>query len=220
MKKVLIAPSILSCNFLKLEQEIRDVEKAGADLIHVDVMDGHFVPNITIGPMFVKALKTITTTAVDVHLMIENPQQYVHEFIEAGADIVTVHAEADVHLLRTLDMIRSQGRKAGVSLNPSTPLAFIEYAIYEIDLLLIMTVNPGFGGQQYITSMEPKITAARDMISKSSKNIDLEVDGGIKVSNVKRVVKAGANIVVMGTEIFHSGNYATKIKEVRKVLKS
>ena len=219
MKKVLIAPSILSCNFLKLEQEIRDVEKAGADLIHVDVMDGHFVPNITIGPMFVKALKTITTTALDVHLMIENPQQYVPEFIEAGADIVTVHAEADVHLLRTLDMIRSQGRKAGVSLNPSTPLAFIEYAIYEIDLLLIMTVNPGFGGQQYITSMEPKITAARDMIRKSGKNIDLEVDGGIKASNVKRVVKAGANIVVMGTEIFHSGNYATKIKEVRKVLK-
>ncbi len=220
MKKTLIAPSILSCNFLKLEQEIRDVEKAGADLIHVDVMDGHFVPNITIGPMFVKALKTITTTALDVHLMIENPQQYVPEFIEAGADIVTVHAEADVHLLRTLDMIRSQGRKAGVSLNPSTPLAFIEYAIYEIDLLLIMTVNPGFGGQQYITSMEPKITAARDMIRKSGKNIDLEVDGGIKASNVKRVVNAGANIVVMGTEIFHSSDYATKIKEVRKVLKS
>lgn len=220
MKKTLIAPSILSCNFLKLEQEIRDVEKAGADLIHVDVMDGHFVPNITIGPMFVKALKTITTTALDVHLMIENPQQYVPEFIEAGADIVTVHAEVDVHLLRTLDMIRSQGRKAGVSLNPSTPLAFIEYAIYEIDLLLIMTVNPGFGGQQYITSMEPKITAARDMIRKSGKNIDLEVDGGIKASNVKRVVNAGANIVVMGTEIFHSSDYATKIKEVRKVLKS
>lgn len=219
MEKIRIAPSILSCNFLKLEQEIRDVEIAGADLIHVDVMDGHFVPNITIGPMFVKALKPITTTALDVHLMIENPQKYVPDFIEAGADIITVHAEADVHLLRTLDMIRSGGKKAGVSLNPSTPLSFIEYTINELDLLLIMTVNPGFGGQQYIASMEPKIKAARAMIKKSGKKIDLEVDGGIKASNIVRVVQAGANIVVMGTEIFHSGNYASKFKEVRKILK-
>jgi ribulose-phosphate 3-epimerase len=220
MEKIRIAPSILSCNFLNLGQEIKDVERAGADLIHVDVMDGHFVPNITIGPMFVKALKTIVMTTLDVHLMIENPQKYVPDFIEAGADIVTVHAEADVHLLRTLDMIRSGGRKAGVSLNPSTPLSFVEYAINEIDLLLIMTVNPGFGGQQYIPSMEAKIKAARNMIRKSGKKIDLEVDGGIKASNVKRVVQAGANIVVMGTEIFHSADYAAKIKEVRKVLKS
>jgi ribulose-phosphate 3-epimerase len=219
MEKIQIAPSILSCNFLRLEQEIVDVEKAGADLIHVDVMDGHFVPNITIGPMFVKALKPISKTALDVHLMIENPQKYVPDFIDAGADIITVHAEADVHLLRTLDMVRSSGKKAGVSLNPSTPLSFVEYAIHDIDLLLTMTVNPGFGGQQYIASMEPKIRAARSMIRNSGKNIDLEVDGGIKASNVHRVVAAGANIVVMGTEIFHSGNYAAKIKEVRKAFK-
>jgi ribulose-phosphate 3-epimerase len=220
MQKIRIAPSILSCNFLKLEQEIMDVERAGADLIHVDVMDGHFVPNITIGPMFVEALKRIAKTTLDVHLMIENPQKYVADFIQAGADIVTVHAEADIHLLRTLDMIKSGGKKAGVSLNPSTPLSFIEYAMNEIDLLLIMTVNPGFGGQRYITSMEPKIRAAGSMIRNSGKKIDLEVDGGIKASNVKRVVLAGANIIVMGTEIFHSGNYAAKIKEVRKALKS
>jgi ribulose-phosphate 3-epimerase len=169
--------------------------------------------------MFVKALKPITTTALDVHLMIDNPQKYVPDFIEAGADIITVHAEADVHLFRTLDMIRSGGKKAGVSLNPSTPLSFIEYAINEIDLLLIMTVNPGFGGQKYIASMESKIKTARTMIRKSGKKIDLEVDGGIKASNVMRVVQAGANIVVMGTEIFHSGDYASKFKEVRKVLK-
>ena len=156
MDKVRIAPSILSCNFLKLGEEIREVERAGADLIHVDVMDGHFVPNITIGPMFVEALKTISSTQLDVHLMIDNPQKYVPDFIAAGADIITVHVEADVHLFRTIDMIKSQGRKAGVSLNPSTPLSLIEYVIEEVDLVLVMTVNPGFGGQQYIASMEPK----------------------------------------------------------------
>jgi len=220
MERIRIAPSILSCNFLKLEEEIRDVEEAGADLIHIDVMDGHFVPNITIGPMFVKAIKTITTTVLDVHLMIENPQRYVTEFLDAGADILTVHAEADVHLFRTLDMIRSQGRRAGVSLNPSTSLTSIEHAINEIDLILVMTVNPGFGGQQYIGAMEPKISAARKMINESGKKIDLEVDGGIKASNVRRVTQAGADIVVMGTEIFHSGDYKTKIMEVRKLLES
>jgi ribulose-phosphate 3-epimerase len=219
MADIQIAPSILSCNFLKLEDEIRAVEEAGADLIHIDVMDGHFVPNITIGPMFVEAIKKISSRQLDVHLMIENPQKYVPSFLDAGSDILTVHAEADIHLMRTIDMIRSQGKKAGVSLNPSTPLSAIQYVLQEIDLLLIMTVNPGFGGQQYIASMEPKIREAREMIRQIGRPIDLEVDGGIKASNVRRVVDMGSNVVVMGTEIFHSGDYAAKIQEVRRVLK-
>lgn len=214
----LIAPSILSCDFLRLGKEMQDVEEAGADLIHVDVMDGHFVPNITIGPMFVEALKSIASKDLDVHLMIDNPQEFVPRFIEAGADIITVHVEADVHLLRTIDMIKSGGKRAGVSLNPSTPLSSIEYVIDEIDLLLIMTVNPGFGGQAYITSMENKIRRAREMIRRAGKPIDIEVDGGVKASNVRDVVQAGANVVVMGTEIFHSGDYAAKLREIRKIL--
>lgn len=218
MGDIRIAPSILSCDFLNLGEEIRKVEKGGADLIHVDVMDGHFVPNITIGPMFVEALKTISTKELDVHLMIDDPQKYVPTFITAGADIITVHVEADVHLFRTIDMIKSSGRKAGISLNPSTPLSLIECVLNEIDMVLVMTVNPGFGGQQYIPSMEPKIREARKMIDRLGRLIDVEVDGGIKANNVRKVVDAGANIVVMGTEIFHSGDYQEKIKEVRKML--
>jgi ribulose-phosphate 3-epimerase len=210
-----IAPSILACNFLRLEQEITAVEKAGADLIHVDVMDGHFVPNLTIGPLIVEAVKRISTSPLDVHLMIDNPDRFVTAFARAGADIVTVHAEADMHLLRTMDLIKSQGKRAGVSLNPSTPLSMIEYALDQMDLLLIMTVNPGFGGQRYIASMETKIARARDMIKSSGREIDLEVDGGVKASNARRVVEAGANILVMGTEIFHSKDYGKKIREIR-----
>jgi len=215
---VLVAPSILACDFSRLREEIQRAQLAGADYIHVDVMDGHFVPNITIGPMFVEALKPIASKALDVHLMIDNPQEFVPRFIEAGADIITVHVETDVHLLRTIDMIKSGGKKAGVSLNPSTPLSSIEYVIDEIDLLLIMTVNPGFGGQAYIASMENKIRKAREMIHRTGKSIDLEVDGGVKASNVRDVVQAGANVVVMGTEIFHSGDYTAKFREIRKIL--
>jgi ribulose-phosphate 3-epimerase len=216
MSKVLIAPSILSCNFLTLEKEIKAVEEAGADLIHIDVMDGHFVPNITIGPVFVEAIKKITKKPLDVHLMIENPGHFIERFIDAGADIITVHVETDPHILRTIDVIKSRGRKAGITLNPSTPLETLEYSMDSVDLLLIMTVNPGFGGQSYIETMDKKIRKAGEMIKKTGRTIDLEVDGGLKASNARRVAEAGANMMVMGTEIFHSKNYKQKIEEVRR----
>ncbi len=216
MNKIQIAPSILSCNFLRLEEEIKAVEEAGADLIHVDVMDGHFVPNITIGPIFVEFIRKITEKPLDVHLMIENPASYVETFIEAGADIVTVHVETDPHILRTIDLIKSKGRKAGVTLNPSTSLKAVEYALDSADLLLIMTVNPGFGGQSYIETMDKKIAKARKMIRKTGRMIDLEVDGGLKASNARRIAEAGANMMVMGSEIFHSKNYKEKIAEVKR----
>ncbi|HOS60207.1 MAG TPA: ribulose-phosphate 3-epimerase [Syntrophorhabdaceae bacterium] len=218
MFKIKIAPSILSCNFLILEKEIKAVESAGADLIHIDVMDGHFVPNITIGPLFVEHIKRITSLPLDVHLMIENPSAFVDDFVKAGADIITIHIETDKHILRTLDVIKTSGKKAGITLNPATPLNSIKYAIKEADLLLIMSVNPGFGGQSYIDAMDEKIVEAKKMIMETGNVIDLEVDGGIKATNVKKTVDSGANIVVMGTEIFHSGNYAQKIKEVREIL--
>ena len=220
MNKIQIAPSILSCNFLELGKEIKDVEKAGADLIHIDVMDGHFVPNITIGPLFVEAIKKIATKPLDVHLMIDNPGAFVNDFAVKGADIITIHAEADNHLFRTLEVIKSSGKKAGVSLNPSTPLAFLDHVIHIVDLILIMTVNPGFGGQAYIPSMEEKIRNTRKMIDKTGRKIDLEVDGGIKADNVKKVVQAGGDMIVMGTEIFHSKDYRKKIQEVRKKIGS
>lgn len=220
MNKIQIAPSILSCNFLELGKEIEDVEKAGADLIHIDVMDGHFVPNITIGPLIVEAIKGIALKPLDVHLMIKNPSKFVQDFIAKGADILTIHAEADKHLFRTLEVIKSSGKKAGVSLNPSTPLAFLDHVIHIVDLIVIMTVNPGFGGQAYIPSMEEKIRNTRKMIEKTGRKIDLEVDGGLKADNARKVVRAGANVLVMGTEIFHSKDYKKKIQEVRKKIGS
>jgi ribulose-phosphate 3-epimerase len=181
-------------------------------------MDGHFVPNITIGPLIVRAVKKSATIPLDVHLMIEHPERYVADFIEGGADIVTIHAEADKHMLRTIDVIKSLGKKAGISLNPSTPEEEIKYVFDVIDMVLIMTVNPGFGGQKYMESMERKIRKIREMIDNSGRSIDLEVDGGLKAQNAYRAVEAGADILVMGTEIFQSGNYAEKMAQVRKAI--
>jgi ribulose-phosphate 3-epimerase len=219
-KTVFIAPSILSADFLRLEEEIRTVEAAGADIIHVDVMDGHFVPNLTLGPMIVKAIRSITPLPLDVHLMIDNADAFVSAFCDAGSDIVTIHAETGYHLFRTIDLIKSHGKKAGLALNPATPLAVAGELMATIDLLLVMTVNPGFGGQGYIASMTKKIREARRMIDESARAIELEVDGGIKAENAAMVTEAGAGMLVMGTEIFHSKDYAAKIADVRRRIAS
>ncbi|MDO9515827.1 MAG: ribulose-phosphate 3-epimerase [Syntrophales bacterium] len=216
MKK--IAPSILSADFSRLGEEIRAVEDAGADMIHVDVMDGHFVPNITIGPPVVASIKKITHLPLDVHLMIENPDRYIQSFADAGSDIITVHAEAAVHLNRTLHLIRQLGGRAGVSVNPATPLTDIEEVIGDIDLLLIMTVNPGFGGQTFIKSMLPKIRKARTMVDRLSPDVLLEVDGGITLQNIGAAADAGADVFVAGSAIFLSGDYGETIAGMKSIL--
>ena len=213
---VKIAPSILSADFARLGEDVTAAEKAGADLIHVDVMDGHFVPNITIGPLVVKAVKKIAKLPLDVHLMIENPDDYVKEFAESGSDMVTVHAEATVHLHRTIQNIRECGVKAGVSVNPATPLSLIEIVLPYVDMVLIMSVNPGFGGQKFIPESLPKIRQLKKMIDERKLNVEIEVDGGVNMDNVADVVSAGADIVVMGSAFYNSKDYAETVKTVRK----
>jgi ribulose-phosphate 3-epimerase len=214
--KISLAPSILSADFGRLEEEIKAVEAAGADMIHVDVMDGHFVPNLTIGSVVVKSVKKATSLPLDIHLMIEHPDLFVDAFAEAGGDIITIHAETGYHLFRTIDLIKSCGKKAGVALNPATPLTAVGEVLTAIDLLLIMTVNPGFGGQAYIPSMTGKIENARRMLDASARPIELAVDGGIKADNSRMVTEAGATILIMGTEIFHSGDYRGKMEDIRR----
>ncbi len=199
-----IAPSILSADFSRLEEQIKLVEEGGADLIHLDVMDGHFVPNITFGVPVIKMLRKVTQIPFDVHLMIENPDQYIKDFADAGADIITVHQEASIHLHRTIQYIKSFGIKAGVALNPSTSIESIRYIIDEIDMALIMTVNPGFGGQYFIEQMKDKIVDLRKLIDSRNLNIDIQVDGGIKLDNIKEIESCGANIFVAGSAIFNS----------------
>jgi ribulose-phosphate 3-epimerase len=211
-----IAPSILSADFTRLGDEVKDVERAGADYIHVDVMDGHFVPNITIGPMIVNAVRGITRLPLDVHLMISNPDQFVVEFREAGADIITVHSEAVNHLHRSIQLIRSSGAKTAVSLNPATPLQMIEYILDDLDMILIMSVNPGFGGQEFIPEVIPKIERLKEMIEKKGLNTEIEVDGGINPETINLVSSAGADIFVAGSAIFHSEDYAETIRVMRE----
>ncbi|GFR35070.1 ribulose-phosphate 3-epimerase [Thermobrachium celere] len=211
-----IAPSILSADFSKLHEEIKKVEEAGADYLHIDVMDGHFVPNITIGAPVVKAIRKHSNLTFDVHLMIENPDFYIGDFAEAGADIITVHAEACRHLNRTIQNIKSYGKKVGVALNPATPLNVLDYSLEYIDMVLIMTVNPGFGGQKFIPNMIEKIKNLKTMICSRGLNIDIEVDGGIKLDNYKQVVEAGANILVAGSAIFESDDIKKTTQEFKK----
>jgi len=216
MKK--IAPSILSADFSKLGEEILAVEEAGGDLIHIDVMDGHFVPNITIGSSVIALLRKVTNLPFDVHLMIEKPGRFIEAFAAAGSDMITVHAEAADHLHRTIGLIKEQGIRAGVSLNPATHLSQVEQIITDVDILLIMTVNPGFGGQKFIESMLPKIRKGRDMIDSISPGVLLEVDGGVTLDNIKRIADAGADIFVAGTAVFGSGDYNQTIGKMKKII--
>lgn len=211
----LIAPSILSADGSKLGEEILAVEKAGADWIHVDVMDGNFVPNITMGPAIISSLRKVTKLPFDVHLMIDHPDRYIENFYNAGADIVTVHVEAVSHLHRTVELIKSFGLRAGVSLNPATPLEQIEEIIHFIDLLLVMTVNPGFGGQQFIGTSLAKIARARKMLDSIPRRPLLEVDGGINLQNIGDVAEAGADIIVAGAAVFGTDNYQKTIASLK-----
>ncbi len=213
---VKIAPSILSADFSRLGEEVKAVEEAGADWIHVDVMDGKFVPNITVGPLVVESLRKVTKLPLDVHLMIENADQYIEDFANAGADIISVHAEACPHLHRTIDSIKENGAKAGVVLNPATTLFALDEIIEQVDMVLLMSVNPGFGGQTFIGSVLSKIELLCNTLNESGVELDVEVDGGIKLDNAATIKQAGANVLVAGSAIFGSDDYKKAIEALRE----
>lgn len=215
---VKIAPSILSADFMRLGDEIRAAEAAGADMLHLDIMDGHFVPNITIGPGVVEAVRKVTSLPLDVHLMIEEPDKFLADFVKAGADYITVHAEASVHLHRTIQWIKESGVKAGVSLNPATPLWSLDNILPDLDMALLMSVNPGFGGQGFIPFVLDKVNALKNIIKERGLNVLIEVDGGVKPDNAKEVTSAGADILVMGSAFFNSEDYGVLMKKLRGLL--
>lgn len=211
-----LAPSILSADFARLLEDVKKVEKAGCEYLHIDVMDGHFVPNITLGPGIVKSLRKDVNMVFDAHLMIENPDNYIKEFADAGCDIIVVHQEACTHLHRTIQNIKSHGIKAGVALNPATPIETIKYVLQDVDMVLLMSVNPGFGGQSYIPVVTEKIKELKALIDEMNLDIDIEVDGGVKLSNIAEVVNAGANVIVAGSAIFNAGNIDEAVKSLRE----
>jgi ribulose-phosphate 3-epimerase len=211
-----IAPSLLSADCGRLAEEVRAVEAAGADMLHLDVMDGRFVPNITIGPAVVAAVKKSASVPLDVHLMIAEPERYIEAFAAAGADVITVHAEATPHLQRAVSRIRELKKKAGVSLNPSTSLSAVEWVLHDVDMVLIMSVNPGFGGQAFLPSSLGKIELLRSQLSRAKLDVDIQVDGGIKADNVGEVVAAGANVIVSGSGIFGTPDYRKTMEQMRR----
>lgn len=211
-----IAPSILSADFTRLGEEVKSIEQAGADYVHIDVMDGHFVPNITIGPGIVKAVRGVTKLPLDVHLMISNPDDFIEDFAESGADIITVHAEATNHLHRSIQHIKRAGARPAASLNPASPLQMIEYVLDDLDMVLLMTVNPGFESQEFIPEVIPKIKRLREIIDDRGLNIEIEVDGGINPENIGLISSAGADVFVAGSAIFYSDDYAKTIRKMRK----
>jgi ribulose-phosphate 3-epimerase len=211
-----IAPSILSADFSCLGEEVKRIDLAGADLVHIDVMDGQFVPNITFGPPVIKSLRKVTELPFDVHLMIESPERYIEDFVKAGADYITVHAESTTHLHRTLQLIKSFGIKAGVVLNPATSLDVLEYVLEEVDLVLIMTVNPGFGGQSFIDSTKEKIKRLRKIIDERKLPIEIQVDGGVKLNNIAEIAECGADIFVAGSAVYGAEDIEATIKEMKE----
>lgn len=211
-----LAPSILSADFARLLEDVKKVEEAGCEYLHIDVMDGHFVPNITLGPGIVKSLRKNVNMVFDTHLMIENPDNYIKDFVDAGSDLIVVHQEACRHLHRTIQNIKSYNVKAGVALNPATPIETIKHVLEDVDMVLIMTVNPGFGGQSFIESTIEKIQELKKLIDEKNLNVDIQVDGGIKPNNIDKVVKAGANIIVAGSAIFNSDDISQTVKLMRE----
>ncbi|HBD63740.1 MAG TPA: ribulose-phosphate 3-epimerase [Clostridiales bacterium] len=213
-----LSPSILSADFSNLERDIKIVEKGGADYIHIDVMDGHFVPNITIGPDVVKSLRKVTELTFDVHLMIENPDDYIEDFYNAGADIITVHQEAAMHLHRTVQKIKSFGLKAGVSLNPATPVSLLKDILRDVDMVLIMSVNPGFGGQSLIKNVKYKFEELKQMIEEQGLNVDIEIDGGVTADNLEEVLSWGANVIVAGSAIYRAKDVEAETRKFKQIM--